>query len=438
MISPRNVLHSFLIIILICVIALNVWWALTLHHLALERAKIKKDYSEVNDIVHGLLSVNVWKDNLQKIANDRIDDFTFTPEQEQVLKQEISKVLNALITEADSLIQHDDETFKGKVRKVAVNTLVNWSDVRKKVPTLSQTIYNEVNKPDNRDKLKNLVEEKLDEYAKQTYDSTTDTIHFANILHQAGVTSVQDFNRKTSGRINDLQNKSYLYSFLMLGTVIFFLIIWFLFMKDTGLHKVLFIFSITFALILLITALTSPMIEIDARIKKLDFLLMGEHLEFNDQVLFFQSKSILDVVEILLKTKKVDSILVGILILAFSILFPITKLISTEIYLLGKEKVRRNKIIHFFAFKSSKWSMADVMVVAIFMSYIGFKGILDNQLQNLNIQTSSLSSITTNYTALQPGFIIFLSFIIFGIVLSEILKRILHMKETVRVENKTL
>ena len=32
---------------------------------------------------------------------------------------------------------------------------------------------------------------------------------------------------------------------------------------------------------------------------------------------------------------------------------------------------KKNKLIQFFAFKSGKWSMADVMVVAIFMAYIG-------------------------------------------------------------------
>jgi hypothetical protein len=177
-------------------------------------------------------------------------------------------------------------------------------------------------------------------------------------------------------------------------------------------------------LIVLIAALTSPMIEIDARIAKLDFLLLGKHIEFHDQVIFFRTKSILQVVEILFKTKRLDSEFVGVLILVFSILFPITKLISTEVYLLGNEKIRKNKIINFFAFKSGKWSMADVMVVAIFMAYVGFKGILTNQLKFLNIETETLSSITTNLTSLQPGFILFLGFVIFGLVLGEILKRI--------------
>src|SRR5213079_2313861 len=126
----------------------------------------------------------------------------------------------------------------------------------------------------------------------------------------------------------------------------------------------------------------------------------------------------------LLKTKKPDSEFVGVLILAFSVFFPITKLISTEVYLLGNEKIRKNKFINFFAFRSGKWSFADVTVVAIFMAYVGFKGILDNQLAHVNRNTETLTAVTTNYTALQPGFILFLGFVLFGLVLSEILKRI--------------
>lgn len=98
--------------------------------------------------------------------------------------------------------------------------------------------------------------------------------------------------------------------------------------------------------------------------------------------------------------------IVGILLLCFSILFPIFKLTSASIYLIDKPWAK-NKFIHYFAFKSGKWSMADVMVVGIMMTYIGFNGILESQLAVLNIHNESLVSITTNNTSLQPGYIIF-------------------------------
>jgi hypothetical protein len=68
--------------------------------------------------------------------------------------------------------------------------------------------------------------------------------------------------------------------------------------------------------------------------------------------------------------------------------------------------------------------MADVYVIAIFMAYIGFQGILDHQLSRLNMETESLVSISTNNTSLQPGFIIFVGFVLYSLLLSMILLRI--------------
>ena len=68
--------------------------------------------------------------------------------------------------------------------------------------------------------------------------------------------------------------------------------------------------------------------------------------------------------------------------------------------------------------------MADLMVVAIFMAYIGFKGILDSQMDHLNVKTKNLATIATNETSLQPGVILFVWYVIFGLVLGAILKKI--------------
>jgi hypothetical protein len=80
-------------------------------------------------------------------------------------------------------------------------------------------------------------------------------------------------------------------------------------------------------------------------------------------------------------------------------------------------------VLHFIAFQTGKWSMADVLVVAIFMAYVGFKAILDSQLAGMNVRTASMTSITTNETALQPAFVLFTAFVLFSLVLSELIKR---------------
>ena len=226
-----------------------------------------------------------------------------------------------------------------------------------------------------------------------------------------------------------LQHNTYIYTYVMVAVVLLVVGLWYLLRKQRHLYVTFYILSICIALVLLLVGLTTAMIDIDARIKSLNFQLLGETVSFRNQVIFFQSKSILDVVRILIATGKYDFILVGVLILAFSILFPIAKLLSTGISLLSQRKWAKNKFIHYFAFQSGKWSMADVTVVAIFMAYIGFNGILQSQMGYLNVHSAAFTSIATNQTSLQPGYIVFVAFVLFGLALSQILKTIMESSQ---------
>jgi hypothetical protein len=358
------------------------------------------------------------------VVTNRIDDFEFTPEQDKALKYEVSQVLHAVINKADSMVDRKQKTLGGKLKKFAVKTLVNEDKIHAQVPQFAETIVNELKKPKNKEKLKFIARSKLEEFGTITYDSANDINRSEIILTKYGASDLPTFNGTVTVLLDGLQERTYFFTYVILGIMGFFLLMWWVLRNQKLLHTPFFVLSVLLTLVVLFVGLTSPMIEIDARIKEMSFLLIGEQISFHDQVIFFQSKSIVDVVRILIETGKFDSAVVGILILIFSIVFPIGKLLATKAYLLGNDRWKNNKVIQFFAFKSGKWSMADVNVVAIFMAYIGFKGILDSQLSNLNMKTDSLASISTNETTLQPGFILFVAFVLFGLILSVILQRI--------------
>jgi hypothetical protein len=251
-----------------------------------------------------------------------------------------------------------------------------------------------------------------------------------SIFKKYNTTDKAAFEKQTDTDLELIRKQTYAWSLGMLAGIIAILIVWWMIRNRKDLYTPLYIMSIVSALILLIVGLTTTMIQIDARIQEMDFYLLGQNVTFKNQSLFFQSKSILDVVELLLKTGKLDSQIVGVLILAFSILFPMMKLLSTGIYILDQKRWAKNKFIYYFAFKSGKWSMADVMVVAILMTYIGFNGIVNSTLSDLNLNNATISSITTNNTAIQPGYIIFIGFVLYGFTLSGILKKITKEKES--------
>lgn len=414
-------------------LAVAGWSSYLVYKYSSEAAEIKKDYSELNSITHGILSVNIWRDHLTSMVLNRIDDFEFTPEQEDTLVLQVENILTAGIDQGDSLINLKQKSIKGKLRKFAVRALVPEEKIRALVPMFAQTIVDEIQKPENKEALKYVIKSKLQEYSDMTHaDSEVAVLQLNELLEKYGVADLKGFNRKTSEDLRELETQTYFHTYILLGIIGIFLVLWWLLRNQRPLHTPLFIISVLASLAVLFAGLTAPMIEIDARFQQVNFLLIGEEISFNDQVIFFQSKSILQVIDILFDTGKVDSVFVGILILAFSIIFPVAKLISTQIYLGGSEKLRKNKILKFFAFKSGKWSMADVYVIAIFMAYIGFQGILDHQLLALNMETESLVSISTNKTSLQPGFIIFIGFVLFSLILSTILKKMTGLEKKSR------
>jgi hypothetical protein len=275
-----------------------------------------------------------------------------------------------------------------------------------------------------------VAKNKLQDLGQQVYDSArhAQESNVDSIFQKYNVTTAEAFDKKAADSLGSIRQRMYRNAFAMIGGVLVLVGLWFLLRKDKELSVPLYVLSIVAALVLLVVGLSSTMIEIDARINSLSFQLLGETVAFKNQVIFFQSKSILDVVTLLIHTGKYDSILVGVMILCFSVFFPFTKLFCTGFYLLGKRTWSRKPWVNFFAFHSGKWSMADVMVVAIFMSYIGFNGILNDQMADLNLHTDGFTSIATNQTSLQPGYLIFVVFVLFSLLLSQLLKMITRGK----------
>ena len=67
--------------------------------------------------------------------------------------------------------------------------------------------------------------------------------------------------------------------------------------------------------------------------------------------------------------------------------------------------------------------MADVLIIAIFMAYIGFNGVISSQFGKLEAGGEEIVLLTTNGTSLQPGFYLFLSYTVLALFLSEFLTR---------------
>lgn len=393
--------------------------SMEVYTLSQERARLKEDISKVNDVMFGLMSVNHWESEIRKIAVKQIEDFKLTKEQDSLIRVAIDEVLVGVIDKTDRVIQEDDGSVLKFIRKHAINLFFDVEDFQKKVPELTNTIMTRITSDEGKERLKKLVLSKLDELAESTYDSTKVDI-YNMYLQKYDAKDRNEFNTITLSKVDKLYNATLNNSLVAIAIAFVFVFLWLTFRNNDDLKYVLLSFSILFGAIILLTGVASPMIEIDARFREMNFFILGENIEFSNQFIFYRSKSILEIISIMMSTGKLDSTIVALLILAFSVLLPFFKLVSMSLFLISS-KFRTNSVARWMTFKSGKWSMADVIVVAIFMAYVAFQGILDNQLAGLNQNTEAVTAITTNHTALQPGFYVFVTYVVFSILLSSYL-----------------
>jgi disulfide bond formation protein DsbB len=397
-----------------------------LYTLSAEQEQIKQDYSMSNSITFGLFSVDQWRDRIAQVVNGQVSDYHMTRAQKKALQAQIEKQLHSLVNKTVAEINKPQKSIGGKLKKFAFNTMVNADEIQAQVPSFSKTIVDKVSSPASTKRLKRIATGKLTQLENQTYDSTSVANYEVTkyLYKKYRVADPIAYNKVINTKLATIRTVTYNYAFAMLGCVVLALALWWLMRNMVHLQATLFIMSLLFAAIMLAVGITASIIEVDARIQSLNFMLMGEKVEFQNQVLFFQSKSIWEIVKVLIGQPKPDSVVVGSLILLFIIILPVLRMLAKGIHILSTRKFAKNKVVRYLAFESNKWDMADVMVVGILMTYIGLNGILKSQLSNLNINNSFLTTVTQNDTSLQPGYFIFVGYVVFAAVLSTILKRI--------------
>lgn len=429
--TSKTVLPNILLIVgLSLLLCGEAYFGYRISALSRQQEQLKSDFSVANNIAFGILSVDQWREKLATILDGKIDEFNMTTEQKKDFQKTVEKQLSQLVDKAVAEMNKPQKSIGGKLKKLAFNALVDPEEIHAQVPTFAATIVNRINKPTSKKRLKNVISSKVDQLEAQTFDNTepasvTVTRH---IYKKYQVSTTEAFEKTIHSQLSTIRAQMNNYTYAMVGCVLLALCLWLLMRKQVRLHTTLYILSLLFAFTLLLVGVTATIIEVDARIQSLNFTLLSEKLAFTNQVIFFQSKSIIGIIESLIKQPKPDAIVVGILILLFVVILPVLRMIGKGIMIWGRDKYAKNKVVRFLAFDLSKWDMADVMVVGIAMTYIGLNGILQSQLSSLNIQEELLSTSTQNNTSLQPGYYIFVAYVVYSSILSMILKRIIRLK----------
>ena len=396
-----------------------------------EQTELKNDFAEINRINYGLFNVNLWKDKALSIFQDKISGFQINPDIYKELDVQLQVYLRALHKEyivSGKLIDQllEEASKKSKINKMFlklikdnVHGFVDNMDLKSKIPMIAKELAKELKK--NEPTIKGFLEEELN---GMLFDETSTIVYTdpRNVLYEKyNVDDFKECSQKITPQIERLdqsiKEKLKLIYILLIGAVL----IWVLLYRVIG-YKFLVVGLTLISLIFLYLGVILPMIDIDARLNEFSFNIIGNDITFDQQVLYFQSKSILDVTWTLLEGSGLDLKIVGLLILLFSIVFPFFKLILSTLFLF-MEKVEQSKIAQNVIFYLGKWSMADVFVVAMFMAYIGFYGLVTSQMGEIAPNEGGYAVETLNYSKLSPGALFFTSYCILSIITSIIINR---------------
>lgn len=380
-----------------------------------DKQQFKYELSELNSIKYGLFDVNIWKDKIADIIVKKINEYEITPENSEYIRGNIEAGFYKLLDELSAFLENEQNKgnwFEKIIKNVVYGIAFNKESFKTQVPLWADEVVTLIENPTTQQQLKDHLKNRI---VKLINDSKSfqEKVVLNKILSKYNFRLNQVTNCKSyiENEIESTNRNIIIYSivFILLCLTPFAIELF-----TTIEIENLIIIKIASLFLLLIIGISTPMLSIDVRLSSFEINLLGEKISFTNQVLYFQSKSILQVVKVLFTTLKFNSILTGFLIFIFSIIFPLSKLFSILYESLTDNYTNFSR---FFIEKTGKWSMADVMVVSVFLSFLGINSFL-NSLLKLTESTEEYINVVpnNNHSNLEFGILFFLLYVLLSLI----------------------
>ncbi|PKL16326.1 MAG: hypothetical protein CVV49_16775 [Spirochaetae bacterium HGW-Spirochaetae-5] len=394
----------------------------------------KYDYAEINNIKYGLLNVEEWKKQINIILETELNTLYSTKTTEYEFKKRIRVLIKTLIDKIDKHIRKNNSNSAGGwVRQSFINIFLSPDDIKKGIPKYTNAIIHEMKKTKTRNHIKIILNEQIEKYFELTFD-TSEKPGIDYILHRTQSFSIDNAKARLFNTIS-VTNK-----LIFIETAILIILTLFLFSLsffNTGvLTPSRYVYLVISLLILLTVGLLTPLIDLDIKISKFSFMLMGHTVAFRDQVIYFQSKSIIDIFIMLVKHNDTQIKLAGMLVALFIIILPILKITSSTCYYFNYRNARNNPVICFFIKKSGRWFIEATMIISTLMTYTIFNRIISGRFNHFNAVSRDLIVALKNDTYLQPGYYAYLAYAIFALFLTDYLSRDRHMTSSINNQIK--
>ena len=383
------------------------------------RRLVRTDLAEITHARYGILSADQWRGIIGPILNAQVDKLDLKG-QTKSLRPMVERSLYDLLDHIKTQMTSPNAKgtgLPGGGNPIIVNMIIG--SLRPHVPEYTDVVMAELSKQETQKGFKESVRGVLADAVNNTF-GTTDMNTYNSILNRYGCAQTSTGSTACEETLGkkiaeaDRQATGYYLTVLASAALGFILL---MFGKLTrAAVAVLMLFCIA----MLAGGILSPMLEVEVRVTKLDATLLGTPIEFRDQSLYYRSKTVLEVCQTLIEMGRPEMTLVGVLVILFSVVFPALKMLALSASLFRPALLRTNRLIRLLAFDLSKWSMADVMALAIFMSFVAFNGVIGSAWDGVRSMPGTQAvSFPTNASRILPGYYLFVGFCLSSIFLSK-------------------
>jgi hypothetical protein len=393
-----------------------IWFSWkTVEGLAARRV-LRTDLAEITHARYGILSADQWRGIIGPMLSAQVDKIDLKG-QSKSLRPMVERSLYALLDNIKTQMTAPNPKTGGKpaMNPMIVNMIV--ASLKPHVPEYTDVVMKQLSTPELQNSFKNSIRDVMTNAVANTFGNTDMTTYNA-ILKRYGCSSGAECEVSLAKQIAVADTNVNRYYLIVLASAALGFIL--LMIGRPVLSRGAVVVLILFCLAMLAGGVLSPMLEVEVRVTKIDATLLGTPIEFRDQSLYYRSKTVLEVSQTLLQMGRPEMTLVAVLVILFSVVFPVLKMLALGACLLRPALLRTNRLVKLLAFQLSKWSMADVMALAIFMSFVAFNGVIESGLDGVrempNVQQVL---IPTNASKILPGYYLFVGFCVAGIILSK-------------------
>jgi hypothetical protein len=397
-----------------------------------KRRDLRTDLAELEHVRYGILNADQWRGIIGPILNEQVDRLDLKS-QTKNLRPMVESALNDLLNNIQKQMSAPKPANAPKAGNTAgqkgpaafsappmlVNMIVN--SLRPHIPEYTNVVLAELAKPQNQKAFQDSVRDVIANAVKNTFGSV-DMTTYSRILRGYGCADGVTCEGALRDRIQkaDVElNRDYLIV-LASATIAFLLLT----VGSQRLSRVAVVVLMLFCITMLVGGVLSPMLEVEVRITRLDATLLGTPITFQEQSMYYRSKTVMEVSRSLIEMHRPAMSLVAVLVILFSVVFPTLKMLALSASLFRPSLLRNSRIVRVLAFELSKWSMADVMVLAIFMSFIAFNGVIESGMGGIRGEPSVQQLVLpTDSSKILPGYYLFIGFCVSSIYLSRKLER---------------